>query len=184
MKKLLGSIAMAALLAVSSTAMAQDAKGDKPGTATLPNGASSLTETYGLWTVNCAVQNGEKMCAMIRQEVNAQNQPVLSMNVSTAADGNVSGVLVVPFGILVSKPVRLQVDDSKVVVDTSVRTCMPAGCIVPIAFDKNAVAGLRAGKQLKLTATSAGNGEPVLDNLFVQLDGFGGALDRLNALKK
>ena len=184
MKKLLGSIAVAALFAFTSTAMAGDSKWSKTGTVTLPNGASSLTETYGLWTVTCAVQNNEKVCAMIRQEVNGQNQPVLSMNVSSSADGNVSGVLVIPFGVLVSKPVTLQVDDTKVVVSTSVRTCMPAGCIVPIAFDKNTVAAIRSGKQLNMKATSAANGEPVLDNLYVQLDGFGAALDRLDGLKK
>ena len=79
---------------------------------------------------------------------------------------------------------KLQVDDTKVVIETNVRTCMPVGCIVPVAFDKTSIAGLRSGKQLNVKATSAGNGEQVLDNLFVQLDGFGSALDRLGALKK
>lgn len=184
MKRLLCSLLAIALFCFSSTAMAENEKAGKSNMAALPNGASSLTETYGLWTVNCAVQNGEKVCALLRQEVNNQNQPVISMNVSINNDGVVSGVLIVPFGILVSKPVELKVDDTKVVIETSVRTCMPAGCIVPIAFDKNAIAGLRSGKQLNLKATSAGNNEQVLDNLFIQLDGFGAALDRLIALKK
>lgn len=184
MKGLLCSFFAVGLLFSSFSAQAANDKEVKPGSATLPNGASSLTETYGLWTVNCAVQNGEKACALLRQEVNNQNQPVISMNVSTNNNGDVSGVLVVPFGILVSKPVKLQVDDTKVVIETNVRTCMPVGCIVPVAFDKTSIAGLRSGKQLNVKATSAGNGEQVLDNLFVQLDGFGSALDRLGALKK
>lgn len=185
MKKILAYFAVLVLLAFSSTAMAADNKGDKPGGgATLPNGASSLTETYGLWTVNCAIQNGEKICALIRQEINGQNQPVLSMNVSTTADGNVSGVIVVPFGILVSKPITLQVDDAKEVITTNIRTCLPAGCIVPIKLEKNTVAAMRSGKQLNLKAVSASDSEPVLDTLFVQLDGFSAALDRLINMEK
>ena len=184
MKRLLCSFFVAGLLCSTLSAGAANDKGGKPNAATLPNGASSLTETYGLWTVNCAIQNGEKACALLRQEVNNQNQPVISMNVSTNNNGDVSGVIVVPFGILVSKPVKLQVDDTKVVVETGVRTCMPVGCIVPVAFDKTSTQALRAGKQLNVKATSAGNNEQPLDNLFVQLDGFGPALDRLNALKK
>lgn len=184
LKSLFCCLLAVALFSFSSAAMAENEKSGKPNVSPLPNGATSLTETYGLWTVNCASQNGEKACALLRQEVNNQNQPVISMNVSTNNDGNVSGVLIVPFGILVSKPVQLKVDDSKIVIETSVRTCMPAGCIVPIAFDKNAITGLRSGKQLNIKVTSAGNNEQVLDDLFVQLDGFGPALDRLIALKK
>ncbi|WP_295898080.1 invasion associated locus B family protein [uncultured Bartonella sp.] len=183
MKHLFCFLLTVALFSISSTVFAANDKVNKTG-ATLPNGASSLSETFSLWTVNCAIQNGEKACALIRQEVNNQNQPVISMNVSTNSDGNVTGVLVVPFGILVSKPVELQVDETKTIIQTSVRTCTPLGCIVPIAFDKNAIVALRAGKQLNVKATSAGSGEPVLTNLFVQLEGFGSALDRLNTLKK
>lgn len=184
MKKLLSCVVLSALLAMSSTAFAQSGKEGKLGTQTLPNGATSLNETYGMWTVSCGIQDGVKNCGLLRQEVNAQNQPVITMNVTTNTDGDVSGILVMPFGILVSKPIHLQVDDSKIVVETAVRTCMPAGCVVPVAFNKAASAALRAGKQLKITAISAGPGEPAIDNLFVQLDGFGGALDRLVALKK
>lgn len=181
MKKIFGYIAMCAMLSVSSLAHAQEAK---TSSQTLPNGATSLTETYGTWTVNCGVQDGQKACAMFRQEVNAQNQPVLSMNVSTEQSDTVSGILIVPFGVLVSKPIHLQIDDSKLTLDTSVRTCVPGGCVVPVSFNKAQIAGLRAGKQLKMSATSAANGEPKIDNLYIQLDGFGGALDRLTALKK
>ncbi|EJF90404.1 invasion associated locus B family protein [Bartonella tamiae] len=183
MKKLFSCIAILALLAMSSTSMAQDAKGGRPTAASLPNGATSLTETYGLWTVNCAVVNGEKGCAMIRQEVNAQNQPVLSINITSEENGNVTGIMLVPFGILVTRPIHLQVDDTNVTLDTNVRTCVPTGCVVPVTFNTNVVAGLRAGKQLKLAATSSGPGEPAVNNLFIQLSGFSGALDRLKALK-
>nr|3DTD_A Chain A, Invasion-associated protein B [Bartonella henselae]3DTD_B Chain B, Invasion-associated protein B [Bartonella henselae]3DTD_C Chain C, Invasion-associated protein B [Bartonella henselae]3DTD_D Chain D, Invasion-associated protein B [Bartonella henselae]3DTD_E Chain E, Invasion-associated protein B [Bartonella henselae]3DTD_F Chain F, Invasion-associated protein B [Bartonella henselae]3DTD_G Chain G, Invasion-associated protein B [Bartonella henselae]3DTD_H Chain H, Invasion-associ len=156
----------------------------KDTVATLPNGASSLTETYGLWSINCGIQEGKKVCFMHRQEVNDQNRVVVAMSVVLNADGVVSGNLTVPFGILVSKPVRLQVDEGKAVIETGIRTCVPAGCIVPIVFDKNYVAALRAGKHLKLAMTIAAPGEPPLNDLFVQLNGFSNALNRLIALQK
>lgn len=184
MKKLVASLAIGALVALSTSAVAQSKKEDKPVAQTLPNGASSLSETYGLWTVSCMLQDGVKACGMGRQEVNAQNQPVVTMNISQAADGSANGILVVPFGLLVSKPIKLQIDDTKSMIETQVRTCVAQGCIVPVAFDKTALTALRSGKQLKMEATSAANGEPKVDNLFVQLDGFSSAYDRLSALKK
>lgn len=182
MKKLVASIAIGALVALSTSSMAQSKKEEKPVAQTLPNGASSLSETYGLWTVSCMLQDGVKACGMGRQEVNAQNQPVVTMNISQAADGTATGILVVPFGLLVAKPIQLQIDDTKSKAETQVRTCVAQGCIVPVTFDKTMVAALRSGKQLKMEATSAANGQPKVDNLFIQLDGFGNAFDRLGAL--
>ncbi|MET3589674.1 invasion protein IalB [Bartonella silvatica] len=186
MKKLFNLIIVSALLSISSVAFASDSKpaATKATAATLPNGASSLTETYGLWTINCGIQGGKKVCLMHRQEVNDQGRTVVAMTVNLNADGAVSGNLIVPFGILVSKPVRLQVDEGKAVIETGIRTCVPAGCVVPIAFDKSYVAALRAGKHLKLAMTIADLGEPPLNDLFVQLNGFSNALNRLTVLQK
>ncbi|MBX4335419.1 invasion associated locus B family protein [Bartonella raoultii] len=186
MKKLFNLLIVCTLLSISSMAFALDSKSTETKTteATLPNGASSLSETYGLWNINCGIANGKKVCFIHRQEINDQGQVVLVMNVTLNADGAVSGNLVVPFGVLVSKPVRLQVDEGKAVIETGIRTCVPAGCIVPIAFDKNYVAALRAGKHLKLAMKTAAPGEPPLNDLFVQLNGFSNALNRLIALQK
>ncbi len=186
MKKLFNLLIVFTLLSISSVAFATSSKppASKDAAATLPNGASSLTETYGLWTINCGIQEGKRICFMHRQEVNEQGRVVVAMGLTLDAEGVVSGNLTVPFGILVSKPVRLQVDEGKAVIETGIRTCVPAGCVVPVVFDKNHVAALRSGKQLKLAMTIAAAGEPALNDLFVQLDGFSSALNRLTALQK
>ncbi|MDD9332945.1 MAG: invasion associated locus B family protein, partial [Bartonella sp.] len=80
-------------------------------------------------------------------------------------------------------PIRLQVDGGKNVIETSIRTCIPAGCIVPIDFDKSYVAALRSGKKLNLAMTVSTPGEPALNDLFVQLTGFSDALNRFIALQ-
>ncbi|WP_455478664.1 invasion associated locus B family protein [Bartonella sp. B10] len=198
MKNLFSLIVIFTLLGMSSSAFALDsnlaatkpaattksATAAKSASASLPNGASSLTETYGLWSINCGIQEDKRVCFMHRQEVNNQDRVVLAMNIVLNADGVVSGSLTVPFGILVSKPVRLQVDEGKAVIETGIRTCAPTGCLVPIVFDKDFVAALRAGKHLKLAMTVAAPGEPALNDLFVQLAGFSNALNRLIALQK
>lgn len=185
MKKLFTLFTVAATMSIISPVVAQTAKETASAVnESLPNGASSLSESYGLWTVTCGVREGKKHCSMVRQEMNAQNQPVVTMEISANAAGDLSGVLVVPFGVLVTKPVRFQVDDGNSVINSSVRTCVPGGCIVPVAFDKTTVAALRAGKRLKLFVTSAANGEPTIDNMVVQLNGFSNALNRLSALQK
>ncbi|AQX18021.1 MULTISPECIES: invasion associated locus B family protein [Bartonella] len=184
MKKIFNFFITFTLLSVS-VAFAQSTKPTttKLSEASLPNGASSLTETYGLWNVNCNLQDGKKVCFMYRQEVNDQNRVILAMNISSNSDGTLTGTLTVPFGILVSKPIRLQVDGGKNVIETNIRTCIPAGCIVPVAFDKNYVAALRAGKKLNLAMTVSTPGEPALNDLFVQLSGFSDALNRFIALQ-
>lgn len=186
MKKLFNLLIVSTLLSISSVAFASDSKpaATKPAAATLPNGASSLTETYGLWSLNCSIQEGKKICFMHRQEVNDQGRVVVAMNVILNADGVVSGNLTVPFGLAVNKPIRIQVDEGKAVIETGIRTCVPAGCIVPIVFDKNHVSALRSGKHLKLSMTIAAPGEPPLNDLFIQLNGFSNALNRLTALQK
>ncbi|WP_455474365.1 invasion associated locus B family protein [Bartonella sp. B30(2025)] len=186
MKKLLSLIVISTLMSISSAAFAVNSKtaATKPAASTLPNGASSLTETYGLWSVNCGMQDDRKVCFIHRQEVNDQNRVVVAMTIVTDTNNNVSGSLTVPFGMLVSKPVRLQVDEGKNAMEAAIRTCLPSGCAVPVTFDKNFVTALRAGKKLKLAMTIAAPNEPAFNDLFIQLNGFSNALNRLIALQK
>ncbi|WP_019222147.1 invasion associated locus B family protein [Bartonella rattaustraliani] len=185
MKKLFNLIVVFTFFSVSSVAFASASKSDSAkAPATLPNGASSLTETYDLWKLHCLLQEGKKVCFIYRQEADDQGRVVVAMNLNLKDDGTVSGNLIIPFGVLVSKPVHLQVDEGKGVIETNIRTCTPAGCIVPVIFDKTHVASLRAGKNLKLAMTLAVPGETPLNDLFVQLNGFSHALNRLTALQK
>lgn len=70
MKKLFNLFIFFTLLSISSVAFASNSKSTttKDTVATLPNGASSLTETYGLWSINCGIQEGKKfvLCTVKR----------------------------------------------------------------------------------------------------------------------
>lgn len=179
MKKFLSTFAVIGMLAVSP-AIAQ-APAVKQGT--LPNGASSLAETYNDWMVSCDIQGGAKICGMAQQQAR-NGQMWLTANLQLSADGNLSGVVVLPFGVLATKPVSFQIDEARTTITSNIRTCMPVGCIVPIAFDRNTVAALRSGKALKVNVQNASVGEEPIKDMAISLNGFAPALDRMASLSK
>lgn len=159
----------------SSSAFAQTAP-------TLPGGASSLNETHGDWTVACALQDNAKRCALSQQQADPQSrQRMLAVELALTADGQAAGALVLPFGLALDRGVVLRIDESKPMPTLPFRTCLPAGCIVPISFDSAMVAGLRKGKQLKLE-TVADGGNAI--SFSVSLNGLASALDRLADLTR
>jgi len=182
MKKNILSLALSALIILNGFAYAQTEEGSKPGVPSLPNGANSLTETYGNWTVNCAVQNNVKTCSMMQQQTR-DNQNWLTANISFDEKGNLSGVLILPFGVLNSKPVTLQLDESKSVIQASVRTCVQIGCIVPVSLDKKFATAMGTGKSLNVMAFSSSPDEEKIENMAISLTGFNNAVERLSSLK-
>ncbi len=166
----------ATLLAMmsSSTVLAQDAA------SPLPGGATSLQETYKDWRVACAAPDGQaKQCAVSQQQAQQNGQRILAIELATAADGGVTGTLVLPFGLRLDAGVTLAVDEQAAQAPLRFSTCLPAGCLVPLVFDQTAIAALRTGTTLKLKAMS-NDGQDVA--LSVSLAGFSTALDRLTVL--
>lgn len=174
-------LALAAMVfaGFSSTATAQDAKGDKP--STLPGGASSLTETFEDWTVLCASADGKTQCVVSQTQTRQQNgERVLDIRLSPVQQDNAyQGNLTLPFGLEFSRGVTAQLDDGTIGKPFAFKTCLPAGCIVPMSFDKATFDAMRKGTSLKLAAVSIYS-----QNIpfAVSLKGFGAAFDRASAL--
>lgn len=180
-------------MAMTLPAAAQDAKAQAPSLAkkvapagkaagaNLPGGASSLQERYGDWTVGCSMVDSRKTCTVYQTQF-AENtqQRLLAMELSSGAKEGAAGVLALPFGLDLAKGASLQIGDSMPVFRLQFETCYPAGCIVPFSFDEGTLAKLRAAKQIKISALSAGDSQPV--DLLVSLNGFSVALSRLRAL--
>jgi invasion protein IalB len=149
---------------------------------TLPGGATSLNETHGDWTVACIAQDNNKRCTLSQQQVDAQSrQRMLAIELGRVTDGHTQGALVLPFGLALEKGVVLRVDEDKPLPALAFRTCLPAGCVVPVSFDNAMITALREGKQLQLEAVADG-GKPV--SFSISLAGLAGALDRLAELGK
>ncbi len=148
----------------------------------LPNGASSVQETFQDWQVACVQQGPAKRCSLAQQQIDQQSrQRVLAVELTPAA-GKAQGILILPFGLAFEKGATLQVDDGAVGQPLRFQTCIPGGCIVPVTFEGAALSGLRQGTTLKIKAASVdGNKDTTFS---VSLKGFGPAFDRTAALLK
>lgn len=164
---------------ITAVATAQDTKGDKP--SVLPGGASSLSETFEDWTVSCASASGETQCVVSQIQTQQQTgQQVLDIRLSPVRqDDGYQGNLALPFGLEFARGVTVRLDDGQTGKPFTFKTCFPAGCVVPINFDKSTLDALRKGAALKLAAVSVDNQNIPFT---VSLKGFGAAFDRASVL--
>jgi invasion protein IalB len=110
-------------------------------TTALPGGASSVQETFESWTVACVMDGAAKRCDLTQQQTDQQSrQRVLAIELSAATTDKVDGALVLPFGLAPDRGVTLHVDDAPAGPILSFRTCLPAGCVVPLSFDARLLA--------------------------------------------
>jgi invasion protein IalB len=146
--------------------------------ANLPGGATSLNETHGDWRVTCATQESIVRCAVSQVQVNNQNrQRVLTVELlATERGGSAEGTLVLPFGLALDRGVVLSIDEGEPRPPLRFSTCLPAGCLVPLTFNTDAVTAMRAGTTLKVKATANDSGQEV--NFSISLSGFTSALAR------
>lgn len=176
-KRPLTTLAAAALLSIAS--IADPATAQQSARPLLPNGASSLQETYQDWQVSCQVIDNAKRCALSQQQVQQNGQRVLAVELQQTRDGKLNGSLILPFGLLLDQGVTLAIDDKSPGQPLRFRTCLPGGCLVPLSLEPAMLTNLRAGATLKIQATSADG--PAIP-LALSLKGFAAAADRLKAL--
>ena len=154
-----------------------------PSAQTLPGGASALSETYRDWTVSCSLQNGARVCAASQAQTQQNSgQRVLAIEIATPSQGAATGTLVLPFGLALEAGITLAIDDRPAGKSLHFRTCLPAGCTVPLSLDPAMLTALRAGTTLKVRAVAAADSAEIV--LPISLQGLAPALDRLSALAK
>ncbi|SDR27423.1 Invasion protein IalB, involved in pathogenesis [Rhizobiales bacterium GAS191] len=162
--------------------LAQAAPQPAAPASSLPGGASSLQETYQDWQVACVQQGAGKHCALSQQQSDSKSQQrVLSIELSMPRPDKAEGVLILPFGLALDKGVILQVDDGAPAPAIRFRTCLPVGCVVPIAFEAPTLAAIRKAGVIKVKVV-ADNGSDAAFS--ISLKGFAGALERTVALAR
>jgi invasion protein IalB len=149
----------------------------------LPGGASSLQETFQDWQVACVVRDNARHCSLSQQQTKqGTNQRVLAIELTPVSNNSLGGVLILPFGLILTNGATLQLDDKAISKPLAFRTCLPTGCIVPLNFDKASIDGYRAGSALKIGSVASDTNQPVL--FTVSLKGFNSALDRIREIAK
>lgn len=165
--------AMTALLSITplGTAFAQ-----------MPDGASSINETYQDWRVTCIKNENVDRCSMLHNQVAKDTgQRVLSVELTAPAADRLQGIILMPFGLALANGVKLAVDDGATGSTFGFSTCLPQGCIIPIQFDQSMVDTLKNGGTLNISATIMDTGETI--NIAASLKGFTAAYNRLNGLR-
>ena len=151
--------------------------------AQLPNGASSVNETYGNWTINCRLIDGQKQCLLMQTQGNSQTkQRLFEIELQTPRDGKMDGTILMPFGLKLDSGALLTLDEKDFGPGLRFSTCVPQGCMLPVSWQTAAVDALKKAKTLIVASLNVDNGEVVAFN--VSLDGFASAIARIEELDK
>jgi invasion protein IalB len=165
----------AALLATALTTGAASAA------STLPGNATTLTETHDDWTVRCSVDQTVVHCAAQQEQLSNQTkQRVLAIEILPGKDV-LTGTLVLPFGLELGKGTVLKVDDTLTSPVLSFKTCLPAGCLVPLQIGAEWEKAMRTGTTLAVIATAVSGQDAKFS---ISLKGLPSALDRITELTK
>lgn len=165
------------------TLAAAPVQDDKKSAVSLPNGAASINEVYGDWTVNCAIADNRKRCGFSQEQGNSQTgQRLFAIELQPPANGQTNGVLLLPFGLKLDDGVKLKLDDQILGQGARFSTCVPSGCLVPISFPTVATDAMKKAGKLIISATREGGGET--PTLTISLNGFTTAMSRVAELAK
>ncbi|AWB07809.1 invasion protein (plasmid) [Azospirillum humicireducens] len=147
----------------------------------LPGGSSALRETYDRWEVACVAQETSPRCFMMQTLLDGESrQRLLTVEVLPAPGGTATATLIMPFGLDLAKGVTLSYGDDAKGPSRPITTCLPIGCIVPLAFDAATIAGLKKAATLTVGAVTMDGGKAV--RIPVPLKGFPAAFARISAM--
>jgi invasion protein IalB len=148
-----------------------------PVASTLPGGAASLNEQHGDWTITCGMTPAGKRCFFSQVLGDSQTgQRALSVELQVAGAERVDGMLLAPLSLRLDAGVNLAVDGRPLQGPIPFLACIPQGCLVPITFEGEVFAALKAGTTLQFSATPLGSPEPI--ELPISLTGFTAASSR------
>ncbi len=149
----------------------------------LPNGASSINETYGDWVVDCRLAEGQKQCLLLQTQGNSQTrQRVFEIQLRPPKDGKTEGTILMPFGLKLDSGAILTLDDKDLGQPLRFSTCLPQGCLMPVSFPTAIIDSMKKGKTLAIASLNLSNGEVVAFK--VSLEGFATATARVVELSK
>jgi invasion protein IalB len=149
--------------------------------AQLPNGAASITETYGDWTVDCRLNEGQKFCVISQAQGNGQTgQRTFAIELRAPKDGKAEGNILMPFGLKLDAGAILKLDDKDLGQGVRFSTCVPQGCLLPVSFPTVATDAMKKAKTLTVASLNLSSGEAVTFN--ISLNGFAAAIGRVSDL--
>jgi len=130
------------------------------------------------WNARCgsASRSAPLECAIEQNAVLKTGQLFLQVNVRVPGDTHAPAVLVqLPLGLSLASGAKLQVDEGKAF-DLPIQTCDNRGCYASSLVSADLLAGLRSGKQLKISFQDMAK-QPI--SVQMQLSDFAAAYDKI-----
>jgi invasion protein IalB len=147
----------------------------------LPNGASSIGETYGKWAVGCHIVDGKKQCLLLQTQTDGHTgKQTFAIELQVPRDGHTDGTILAPFGLKLDAGAVLTLDDKEFGEGLRFSTCVPQGCLLPVSFPPADVNALKTARMLTVASMNLGNGEVV--TFKIPLEGFAAAIARISEL--
>nr|WP_238180606.1 invasion associated locus B family protein [Methylobacterium trifolii] len=152
-----------------------------PAPATWPAGASTVSEGYGDWSMNCTRAQETTACLVMQsQGDNKTGRRQFAIEFRTPKDGRAEGLIMMPFGLAIEPGVSFKLDEAVLGKGAPYVSCNAEGCLVPISFPTLATDSMRTAKALVVLGQKPDGTEPM--TITVPLAGFGAAIDRAVAL--
>lgn len=173
------TLGLAVLLGLAAPVQAQDQAAAQPAEAPIPfaGGATAISETHGDWTLVCGTREQQRTCVISQSLANEQTgQRIVSLEIEPKANGELSGSLVLPFGLKLSEGIKTHVDAVPVGGARPFEVCYDYGCVATFTLDAGSADLLKRGTDLNLIGIVADSGQNV--TLSVPLGGISSALAR------
>ncbi len=168
-----------------------DTKAGKDGTllepaaaeasALWPNGARTVSESYGDWTMNCNKETGPVDCVVIQSQGDRRTgRRQFSIELHVPKDGRAEGLILMPFGLQIEPGVTFKLDDRALGKGAPYSYCINDGCLVPISLPTLATDTMKTAQSMTVSAMKPEAKEPTV--ITVPLSGFAAAFARSIAL--
>jgi invasion protein IalB len=152
-----------------------------------PAGATSVSESYGDWTMTCVRPADKTACVVAQSQGDTRTgRRKFGIELKAPQDGEAQGVVVMPFGLAIEPGITFKLDDQVLGQGAPYSSCTGEGCLVSIRLPTLATDAMRSAKVLTVTgrkttgAAGIEAGEPA--SMTVPLVGFSQAFDRAMAL--
>jgi len=145
-------------------------------------GAESSSTQFQDWSVKCAedaesLVAEQKRCVLVQVlRAEGRTEALLRIELSRTQSGEVSGFMIVPFGLDLSKGVSLSIDGGERW-NLPFRTCQNFGCVVRLALSGEIVERMQEGGKLNVTLYTLQDSGTL--DIPVSLAGFTAALEAL-----
>ncbi|MBB2960996.1 invasion associated locus B family protein [Methylobacterium sp. R2-1] len=150
------------------------------GPAQWPAGASSVSESYGDWTMTCNRAEARTDCVIIQSQGDRRTgKRLFSIELRPPKDGKSEGLILMPFGLQIEPGVSFKLDDRQLGKGAPFSFCVSDGCLVPISLPTLATDAMRTATSLTISATKPDAKEPTI--ITVPLSGFAAAFARASA---